>query len=81
MRAVSNNQIDLSWTEPAIRGAKVTGYIVTEMVNGGAMDTDPSVACDTDGMYRGNDQGNEIGCLHISGWLSRERSGRRSTRC
>ena len=34
VRAVSNNQIDLSWTEPAIRGAKVTGYIVTEMVGG-----------------------------------------------
>ena len=33
VRAVSYNQIDLSWTEPAIRGSAVTGYIVTEMIN------------------------------------------------
>jgi hypothetical protein len=64
--AVNHNQIDLSWTEPEIHGAKVTGYIVNEMVDESDVDTNPRVACGTDEMYRPDSTGADIGCLHIT---------------
>ena len=66
VRAVSNNQIDLSWTEPIIRGSAVTGYVVNEMVDESAMNADPRVACGTGNVYQLDGAGADIGCLHIT---------------